>query len=119
MPNAPGVKRVRCTVVRSAIAFGVLALAPRPSLAAVDTLLVSLRAEELARAKASLQRGDSALRPALERLLKDATQALAAGPFSVMQKKRVPPSGDRHDYMSLAPYWWPDSGSRTGLPYVR
>ena len=87
--------------------------------AATDTLLVSLRADELARARASLRRGDSTLRPALDRLLIEAERALAAGPFSVVEKKRVPPSGDRHDYMSLGPYWWPDSTKPNGLPYVR
>ena len=31
-------------------------------------------------------------------------KALAVGPFSVMQKERVPPSGDKHDFLTLAPY---------------
>ena len=91
----------------------------RAPAAAQDTALVSLRSESLARAKASVSRGDSALRPAFERLLNDAERALVAGPFSVTEKKRLPPSGDRHDYMSLAPYWWPDSTKPNGLPYVR
>ena len=36
-----------------------------------------------------------------------------------MQKTRVPPSGDKHDFLSLAPYWWPNSTKPTGLPYIR
>ena len=84
-----------------------------------DAPFVSLRAEDLRRAKTLLQNGDSALRPALDRLMRDADSAMTAGPFSVTEKKRVPPSGDRHDYMSLAPYWWPDSSSPNGLPYIR
>jgi hypothetical protein len=39
-------------------------------------------------------------------------------PQSVTQKHRVPESGDRHDYMSFAPYSWPDSTKPNGLPYV-
>ena len=35
------------------------------------------------------------------------------------QKSGLPPSGDRHDYMSLGPYWWPDPESPDGRPYVR
>ncbi|KAI8989056.1 chondroitin AC/alginate lyase [Trametes punicea] len=36
-------------------------------------------------------------------------QALAAeGPWTVMNKSVTPPSGDKHDYMSWAPYSWPD-----------
>ena len=31
----------------------------------------------------------------------------------------TPPSGDRHDYMSQAPYWWPDPSRPDGLPYIR
>lgn len=57
--------------------------------------------------------------PGRKALLRDAERALAAGPFSVMDKPRVPPSGDRHDFLSLAPYWWPDPSKPGGLPYVR
>jgi hypothetical protein len=31
----------------------------------------------------------------------------------------TPPSGDKHDYMSQAPYFWPDPKSPNGLPYIR
>jgi len=37
----------------------------------------------------------------------------------VMQKDIVPPSGTKHDYMSQAPYFWPDPKSKNGLPYIR
>jgi len=40
-------------------------------------------------------------------------------PCSVMDKEAVPPSGDRHDYMSLGSYWWPNPDTSDGLPYVR
>jgi Alginate lyase len=52
-------------------------------------------------------------------LLREAERALAAGPFSVMDKQRVPPSGDKHDFLTLAPYWWPDPAKPNGLPYIR
>ena len=48
-----------------------------------------------------------------------ADQAMPVGPFSVMEKKQVPPSGDKHDYMSMGPYWWPNPKTPNGLPYVR
>ena len=35
------------------------------------------------------------------------------------EKEQAPPSGDRHDYMSLAPYFWPDPTKPGGRPYVR
>jgi len=31
----------------------------------------------------------------------------------------VPPSGSKHDYMSIAPYFWPDPSKSNGLPYMR
>jgi len=49
----------------------------------------------------------------------EADKAMSEGPFSVMDKKDTPPSGDKHDYMSLAPYWWPNPATKDGLPYVR
>jgi hypothetical protein len=52
-------------------------------------------------------------------LMRSAEEAITLGPFSVMQKSRVPPSGDRHDFFSLAPYWWPDPAKPKGLPYIR
>jgi len=36
-----------------------------------------------------------------------------------MDKKLTPPSGDKHDYMSFGPYWWPDPKKADGLPYIR
>jgi hypothetical protein len=60
---------------------------------------------------------DPDLAPAKRALLADAEAALTSGPWSVTDKTRLPPSGDPHDYASLAPYWWPDNGA--DLPYVR
>lgn len=48
-----------------------------------------------------------------------ADKAMHEGPFSVMQKAVVPPSGDKHDYMSQAPYFWADPSKPNGLPYIR
>ena len=69
--------------------------------------------------KKRISANDPQLMPAYHKLIKDAESALKHGPFSVMEKKKVPPSGDKHDYMSLAPYHWPDSTKPGGLPYVR
>jgi hypothetical protein len=57
---------------------------------------------------------------ALKSLLKKADKILeAASLYSVMDKKQVPPSGDKHDYMSTGPYWWPDPTKPDGLPYIK
>jgi len=37
-----------------------------------------------------------------------AQELAAEGPWTVMSKNVTSPSGDKHDYLSWAPYWWPD-----------
>ncbi|OOQ81937.1 alginate lyase [Penicillium brasilianum] len=64
------------------------------------------------------QGADSALQTALEALTKQADQWLAQAPWSVTMKTVLPPSGDKHDYTSLAPYWWPNPNSPDGKPYI-
>ena len=49
----------------------------------------------------------------------EADKAMNEGPFSVTQKASTPPSGDKHDYMSLAPYFWPNPNTPDHLPYIR
>lgn len=48
-----------------------------------------------------------------------ADRAMKEGPFSVLDKEKAPPSGDKHDYMSQAPYFWPNPETANGLPYIR
>lgn len=55
----------------------------------------------------------------IRQLRSQANGALKIKPSSVTHKKQLPPSGDPHDYVSLARYWWPAPASSTGLPYVR
>jgi hypothetical protein len=56
---------------------------------------------------------------AYQSLISEADKALKFGPVSVMEKENIPPSGSKHDYMSLAPYHWPDPSKKDGLPYMR
>ena len=64
-------------------------------------------------------RADPALNSLVKRLIEDADEALTRGPYSVMDKVTLPPSGDRHDYWHPAPYWWPNPETINGLPYIR
>lgn len=77
----------------------------------------TLRPGELEAIKASLA-SDPAVAQAYRALIGRADQALARKPGSVLDKRTVPLSGDRRDYVSLAPYWWPDPANPKG-PYVR
>ena len=58
-------------------------------------------------------------RAALTCVRAEADKAMRAGLFSVMHKDATPPSGDKHGYMSLAPYFWPNPDTPNHLPYVR
>ncbi len=69
--------------------------------------------------KARLAAHDESLQPAFKALVRAAAKALEAAPPSVMEKDKLPPSGDKHDYMSIAPYFWPDPKKPDGLPYIR
>ena len=62
---------------------------------------------------------NKSLTAAWARLERDAQKALSSEPFTVVNKGATPPSGDKHDYLSQAPYFWPDPKSPNGLPYIR
>lgn len=80
----------------------------------------SLSLKALDKNKIRISNKDPEIMPAYKQLLKDAdNNALKFGPVSVMEKTAIPPSGDKHDYMSLAPYHWPDSSKPGGIPYIR
>jgi hypothetical protein len=86
-------------------------VAPPPKVFCLDPIKLEIT-------KARLNKGDQSLQPALKHLRLEADDALKQGPFSVMDKKQTPPSGDKHDYTSLGPYWWPDPKKPEGLPYI-
>jgi hypothetical protein len=54
----------------------------------------------------------------LKQLLAQADSYLTKEATSVMEKKQIPPSGDIHDFLSLAPYMWPDLTKPNHMPYV-
>jgi hypothetical protein len=81
------------------------------------TFLLDLKAMQSA--KELISKGENDLTEALENLVSIADTLLNVKPVSVMDKSTVPPSGDKHDYMSVGPYWWPDPESEDGLPYIR
>jgi hypothetical protein len=73
----------------------------------------------LAETKRRIHLGDQTFTAALAKLETDARRAMQQKPSSVVAKTVTPPSGDRHDYMSQAPYFWPNPSKPDGLPYVR
>jgi len=88
------------------------------SMAAGLPHLLILDANGLIRTKERLQNRDPALDPALTKLKAEA-RALNVKPPSVTEKNLSPPTGDKHDYISIAPYWWPNPATPNRLPFVR
>jgi hypothetical protein len=78
-----------------------------------------LDAQQLQRSRRAVREGDARVDAAWTKLKSDAQKTLGAGPFTVLEKGATPPSGDKHDYLSQAPYFWPDPGKPNGLPYIR
>lgn len=73
----------------------------------------------MSRVRARLAEPGSDASAALAELRKEADLCLSEGPWTVVAKEVVPPSGDKHDYVSVGPYWWPDPQQPDGLPYIR
>ena len=115
-PGRTAVRRATIPILVAALGLA----APRGEARAQSTApaVFTARGDQLLRTRARLRAGDTALAAAYAALLDDARRSLAIPPQSVMQKHRVPESGDKHDYMSFAPYYWPDSTRPGGMPYV-
>lgn len=52
-------------------------------------------------------------------IINSADALLNSTPVSVMMKEATAASGDKHDYLSQARYWWPNPNTEDGLPYIR
>lgn len=100
-------------VLAAALAAGA---APLPAQAVLATTITRPAVLEALKRDASTK----PLAAARARLLRDAAEAAAEPMVAVTDKAtHTPPSGDKHDYLSLSPYWWPDSTKPDGLPYIR
>ena len=73
-------------------------------------------ADHLSEVKQSLQEPYYA--NTYQKLIRQADDLLDVKPLSVMMKENAPASGNKHDYMSLARYFWPDPTKPNGLPYI-
>lgn len=62
---------------------------------------------------------DAVLKKSQEAVVRAADNIINEAPATVTNKKLAPPSGDMHDYYSMARYWWPNPKTADHLPYVR
>ncbi|GAA1908023.1 alginate lyase family protein [Streptantibioticus ferralitis] len=84
---------------------------------------VVLDGAALQQARRRIDHGDPVLRRELADLTARADGWLGQGPWTVTSKPQTPPGGDRHDYLSEAPYFWPtqpkSASNPWGCPYVQ
>ncbi|WP_433570842.1 alginate lyase family protein [Streptomyces sp. CA-251247] len=124
-----GRPRRRWAVVLTALAGCVAVLVPTASSQAAATgshqvpKTAVIDGKRLEEARKRLERGDPALRQAARDLTVRADGWLGQGPWTVVDKPKPAPSGDVHDYLSQAPYWWPSQPKTPenpwGCPYVQ
>ncbi|MFL9483998.1 alginate lyase family protein [Chitinophagaceae bacterium LWZ2-11] len=76
-------------------------------------------ASRLIQLKQQYKTKDAATVAGIKKITTKADGLLNMRPGSLLDKAFTPPSGDMHDYMSLAPYFWPDPSKPDGKPYIR
>src|SRR4030095_1621499 len=79
----------------------------------------AMDANRLVEVKEKIRQKDKEVLQLIDSLKKQANNLLKMKPVSVIDKQFTPVSGNKHDYMSQAPYFWYDSSKPNGLPYMR
>lgn len=73
--------------------------------------------KQLVQVKAEINAGSSFFVQQYSKLLAQGDSLLTRPSDPVVNKTVIPPSGDIHDYISYAPYRWPDETKKDGLPW--
>ncbi|MCT9623451.1 alginate lyase, partial [Curtobacterium sp. C2H10] len=79
----------------------------------------TLDGKDLAYSRQQIAAKDPLFVQAASALFNKADLALKHPLLSVMDKTLVAASGNKHDYYSFPPYWWPNPETKDGLPYIR
>ncbi len=85
------------------------------------TEYIQFTEDNIAHVKISLKQNTAhaVTKQAYRYLLNTADEALVMKAPSVIYKALYPPSKNKHDYLSISRYWWPDPKSTDGLPWIR
>lgn len=95
-----------------------LLLCVKPAFSQIPTVYM-IDGAHLSAQKLSYRKGKAEIVKEVAVVIAKADALLNDKPQSVMEKAFTPPSGSKHDYMSMAPYFWPDPSKPDGLPYIR
>ncbi len=68
--------------------------------------------------KEKIQTNDPYFTAQYKEVLEEGNAALSYTADPVTNKTQIPPSKDMHDYLSYAPYRWPDPSKADGLPWI-
>lgn len=80
--------------------------------------LIYLNNDRLIKVKNSIENKDTFFTNAYKQLIVEADKELTKKPNPVTNKDEIPPSGNKHDYMSMAIYWWPNPDTADGFPWI-
>lgn len=118
--NPLGIIMIKSLLVKLNLLVTVLILLGQAVSAQSKSSFILLDGDKLAALKKQYLSGDADMGKEVAQLMTNANKALSAGPLSVtLRKTKIAPSGDAHDYVSQAPYWWPDPSKPDGKPYIR
>jgi hypothetical protein len=106
-------------MLTAAMALLPLGVRAEPPATANPPRLFQSDGRDLAKVKQRAAAGDKQIVALLARLRDQADRELKTQPLTIVNKPKAPPSGDKHDYVSMAPYFWPDPARKEGLPYIR
>ena len=84
----------------------------------METNLIYLNEERLEKVKHLIEKKDTYFTEAYNQLISEANEELNKTANPVTNKTQFPPSGDKHDYMSIAPYRWPNPETEDGSPWI-
>ncbi len=104
-------------IITFLVAFAFQARANSAKQPETATDLVYFNEGALLRVKSAIDAKDPYFFDRYTELLVASDLLLASDADPVVNKTVVPPSGDIHDYISYAPYRWPDETKEGGLPW--
>ena len=94
---------------------GQIIFAQTPRVFVLNAKILSERKAKIFAAKTP----DTSSKAAIENIDNEAKKALKVEVISIVTKEAIPPSGDKHDYVSQAPYFWRNPNTADGFPYIR
>lgn len=80
--------------------------------------LIYLNEERLEKVKDLIEKKDTFFTEAYTKLIVEADLELTKEPDPVTNKSLIPPSGNKHDYMSIATYRFPNPDTPDGFPWI-